>query len=133
MSGSKMIRVLVAEDDEVNAKAANFMLRQLGCWVDVVENGSDAVDCFHKRDYDLILMDLQMPFVNGIEATTLIRAHARGEATPIVGTTSGNAHAECIRAGMNDVVPKPFLLEKMRYMLARWTSWTEPAAQAPKV
>ena len=126
-----MIRVLVAEDDEVNAKAATFMLRQLGCWVDVVENGSEAVDRFRERDYDLILMDLQMPFVNGIEATTLIRAHARGKATPIVGTTSGNGHAECITAGMNDVVPKPFLLQKMRYMLTRWTNWTDTAAPPP--
>jgi CheY-like chemotaxis protein len=120
----KKIRVLVAEDDEVNAKAARVMLEQLGCQVDIAVDGTEAVQHFRDRDYDLILMDLQMPFMTGIEATVCIRALPRGGATPIVGTTTGKAHAECIESGMNEVVPKPFLMDKMRYVLSRWTSWT---------
>jgi CheY-like chemotaxis protein len=117
------IRVLVAEDDEVNAKAARTMLEQLGCSVDVATDGTEAVD-FRNRDYDLILMDWQMPLMDGIEATARIRAMPGGLTTPIVGTTAGKAHAECLKGGMNDVVPKPFLFDKMRYVLSRWTRWT---------
>jgi CheY-like chemotaxis protein len=126
---SKKIRVLVAEDDEVNAKAARMMLEQLGCSVDIATDGAQAVDHFRNRDYDLILMDWQMPLMDGIEATARIRAMPGGIGTPIVGTTAGKAHAECLKGGMNDVVPKPFLFDKLRYVLSRWTAWTgAPAA-----
>jgi two-component system sensor histidine kinase/response regulator len=118
------IRVLVAEDDEVNAKAARMMLEQLGCSVDVATNGTEAVEQFRERDYDLILMDWQMPLMDGIEATARIRAMPGGIGTPIVGTTAGKSHEECLKGGMNDVVPKPFLFDKMRYVLSRWTRWT---------
>lgn len=123
MSG-KTIRVLIAEDDEVNAKTARLILEQLGCSVDVATNGTEAVDHFRDRDYDLILMDSQMPLMSGIEATAHIRSMPGGKATPIVGTTAGKNHAECLQGGMNDVVPKPFLSHKMRNILSRWTSWT---------
>jgi CheY-like chemotaxis protein len=123
MSSNK-IRVLVAEDDEVSAKAARIMLEQLGCSVDVATDGAQAVEHFRGRDYDLILMDWQMPLMDGIEATARIRAMPGGIATPIVGTTAGKAHSECLKGGMNDVVPKPFLYDKMRYVLSRWTRWT---------
>lgn len=118
------IRVLVAEDDEVNAKAARTILEQLGCFVDIATDGMQAVEHFRDRDYDLILMDWQMPRMDGIEATARIRTMPGGQATPIVGTTAGKAHAECLKGGMNDVVPKPFLFDKLRYVLSRWTRWT---------
>jgi CheY-like chemotaxis protein len=120
----KKIRVLVAEDDEVNAKAARVILEQLGCSVDVASDGTEAVNHFRDRDYDLVLMDWQMPLMDGIEATARIRSMPGGEATPIVGTTSGKGHAECLKGGMNAVVPKPFLFDRMRYILSQWTSWT---------
>jgi CheY-like chemotaxis protein len=119
------IRVLVAEDDEVNAKAARGLLERLGCLVDVASDGIEAVDYFRNRSYDLILMDWQMPGMDGIEATVKIRAMPRGATIPIVGTTAGNASAECIAGGMNDVIPKPFLTEKLRHVLSRWTIWTK--------
>jgi CheY-like chemotaxis protein len=122
--GITTIRVLVAEDDEVNAKAARTILEQLGCSVDIATNGTEAVDCFRNRDYDLILMDWQMPLMNGVEATARIRAMPGGPVTPIIGTTAGEAHAECLKGGMDEVVPKPFVFDKMRYVLARWTRWT---------
>jgi CheY-like chemotaxis protein len=127
----KQIRVLVAEDDEVNAKAARRMLEQLGCLVDVATDGAQAVDHFREREYDLILMDWQMPLMDGIEATARIRAMPGGLTMPIVGTTAGKAHAECLRGGMNDVVPKPFLFDKMRYVLSRWTNWVDPPRPNP--
>jgi CheY-like chemotaxis protein len=124
------IRVLVAEDDEVNARAARTMLEQLGCSVDIATNGTQAVEHFRNLDYDLILMDWQMPLMDGIEATARIRAMPGGQATPIVGTTATKAHAECLKGGMNEVVPKPFLFEKMRYVLSRWTRWTGAPARS---
>jgi CheY-like chemotaxis protein len=120
----KKIRVLVAEDDEVNAKAARLMLEQLGCSVDIATDGMKAVEQFRQRDYDLILMDWQMPLMNGVEATARIRTMPGGAGTPIIGTTSGKEHDECLKAGMNAVVPKPFLMDKMRSVLSQWTSWT---------
>ncbi len=118
------IRVLVAEDDEVNAKAARTILERLGCSVDIAIDGTQAVEHFRDRDYDLILMDWQMPLMDGIEATARIRTMPGGAATPIVGTTSGKGHVECLKGGMNAVVPKPFLFERMRYILSQWTSWS---------
>ena len=123
MSG-KRIRVLVAEDDEVNAKAARTILEKLGCLVDIATDGSEAVNHFRTDDYDLILMDWQMPLMNGVEATARIRAMPGGATTPIIGTTSGDAHAECLKGGMDEIVPKPFLFDKMHYVLSRWTGWT---------
>lgn len=120
----KQIRVLVAEDDEANAKAARMMLEQLGCAVDMAKDGAKALDHFRVGDYDLILMDAQMPRMNGLEATARIRAMPGGQTIPIVGTTSGESHLECLQSGMNEVVPKPFISEKMRYVLSRWTNWT---------
>jgi CheY-like chemotaxis protein len=127
----KKIRVLVAEDDEVSAKAARTMLEQLGCHVDVASDGLKAVEQFGDRDYDLILMDSQMPLMDGIEATARIRSMPGGQSTPIVGTTSGRAQAECLKIGMNEVVPKPFLFDKMRYVLSRWTRWTPLPSPGP--
>jgi two-component system, sensor histidine kinase and response regulator len=127
------IRVLVAEDDEVNTKAARTMLEQLGCFVDIASDGTQAVEHFRDRDYDLILMDWQMPLMDGIEATARIRNMPSGQATPIVGTTAGKAHDECLKGGMNDVVPKPFSFDKLKYVLSRWTRWTEmPAPEGAK-
>jgi CheY-like chemotaxis protein len=120
----RKIRVLLAEDDETNAKAARMILEQLGCAVDMAKDGAKAVAHFLVSDYDLILMDAQMPNMNGIEATTRIRSMPGGQTIPIVGTTAGESHLECLQSGMNEIVPKPFLLEKMRYVLARWTNWT---------
>jgi len=124
----KKIRVLLAEDDETNAKAARGMLEQLGCSVDVVMDGTEAVEHFRERLYDLVLMDAQMPLMNGFEATICIRALPGGDATPIIGTTSGNSHEDCLKAGMNEVVPKPFMRDKLKHVLSRWTHW----GQAPK-
>jgi CheY-like chemotaxis protein len=128
---SKRIRVLVAEDDEVNARTARIILEQLGCSVDVAGDGTEAVGYFRTGDYDLILMDWQMPLMDGIEATARIRAMPGGLTMPIIGTTAGKSQAECLKGGMNDVVPKPFLFDKMQGILSRWTNWTHaPRADA---
>jgi len=119
-------RILVAEDDEVNATVARTILERLGCVVDVAPNGAKALELFKRRKYDLVLMDWQMPVMDGLEATARIRMTTRGGATPIIATTASRDRAECLMAGMNDVVPKPYRVEKLRLILQRWTSLSDP-------
>ncbi|MBZ5632430.1 MAG: response regulator [Acidobacteriia bacterium] len=117
------IRVLVVEDDEVSAKAVRVMLERLACSVEIAEDGRKAIESFRHHRYELILMGWQMPVMDGFEATARIRALPRGQETPIIGTTAGRDRAECLAAGMNDLMSKPFRMEKLRLILARWTAW----------
>ena len=122
---TETIRVLVVEDDEVSAKAVQVMLERLACSVDIAEDGRQATEKFRQGRYDLVLMGWQMPVMNGFEATARIRAMAHGQHTPIIGTTAARDRAECMSAGMNDLMAKPFRIEKLRQTLTRWTGWTE--------
>jgi CheY-like chemotaxis protein len=131
---TKTIRVLVVEDDEISARVACTLLQRLGCSVDHATDGTKALEYFRDHAYDLVLMDGQMPVMDGIEATARIRNMPRGKATPIIGTTAGTVHVECLAAGMNDVEPKPFVTEKLGSLLTRWTAWTnekEPDSSLP--
>ena len=120
---TQLTRVLVVEDDEVSAKAVRIMLERLACSVEVAETGVQAIRKFRDQRYDLVLMGCQMPEMDGFEATARIRAMPRGRETPIIGTTAGRDRAECLAAGMNDLMPKPFRTETLRSMLLRWTGW----------
>ncbi|MEP6961967.1 MAG: response regulator [Acidobacteriota bacterium] len=112
--------VLVAEDDEVSANAVKQMLQRFGCSVHVAENGAQAVALCGVQKYDLILMDGQMPVMDGVEATLRIRALPGGSTTPIVGTSSQRSRLESIEGGMNDVLAKPFERQKIRALLEKW-------------
>jgi CheY-like chemotaxis protein len=127
------MRVLVVEDDEISARAVSTMLKRLGCSVEVAGDGARAIDCFRQRSYDLVLMGWQMPVMDGFEATAHIRSMPRGQATPIVGTTPARDRAECVAAGMNDLMPKPFGLDKLRLVLSRWTAWSCRTCEAPRI
>lgn len=105
------IRILVAEDTPANQKVVRTILERKGYSVSVANNGREAVDLHKKRPFDLILMDIQMPTMDGFQATSAIRQlEADGEPTPIVAMT---AHAmkgdreKCIQAGMDSYIPKP--------------------------
>ena len=122
--------VLLAEDNPVNQEIAVLMLQTLGCTVTVAQNGQEAVDQAKRAAYDLILMDCQMPEIDGFEATRVIRewetAGSRS-AIPIIALT---AHAipgdreHCLAAGMSDYISKPFSMERLQAVL---TSWLQPA------
>ena len=103
-------RVLLVEDEPVNREIALGMLDQVGLVTDVAEDGEEALALFAEKDYDLILMDMQMPRLDGLAATQRIRATARGAELPIVAMTA-NAFAEdrerCFAVGMNDFIAKP--------------------------
>jgi len=113
------------EDDEISAQAARTMLERLGCQVDTACTGGEAIELFGKEVYDLILMDWQMPQMDGLETTARIRRMPNGRVTPIVGTTASMSRLECLAAGMNDVMSKPFLFSTLKMGLAKWTLWEE--------
>lgn len=119
------IQVLVVENDEVNAQVARAMLEKLGCRVDLAAHGAKAMELFDKEAYDVIFMAWQMPIMDGLEATTRIRAMPRGHAVPILGTSPRIGRLECLAAGMNDLMPKPFRLESLKLELSKWTLWRE--------
>ncbi len=121
--------VLLVEDNLVNQRVSLRLLEKVGCRVDVAGNGLEAIDCAARRAYDLILMDCQMPEMDGLTATSMIRTGcALNRGTPIVALT---AHAlpedreACFRAGMNDYLSKPVHPQVLYKMLDRWV---RPAA-----
>jgi PAS domain S-box-containing protein len=122
VSGPKR-RILVAEDNTVNQKVALFTLQKLGYQADVVTNGAEAVEAWKTGDYDAILMDCQMPVLDGYAATREIRRLQGGEdRVPIVALTAHamqGADADCRAAGMDDYVTKPLDREQLRRCLER--------------
>jgi PAS domain S-box-containing protein len=117
------LRVLLAEDNPVNQKVATKMLVKLGCHVDAVANGLEAFDAVQQVPYDVVLMDCQMPEVNGYEATRLIRQYEQErQRRPIriIAMTAGAMQGdreECFLAGMNDYLSKPARLADFRRVL----------------
>ena len=131
-------RVLLVEDNLVNMQVARQMLLRLGVEVVGAENGRIGVERFAAGHFDLVLMDMQMPEMDGIEATQTIRAmqtEAGGVATPIVALTA-NVQAEdrerCFAAGMNDFVAKPFRYRDIVAVLQRWLGDKSSVHEAPQ-
>ncbi len=124
-------RILVVEDNIVNQKLAGKMLEKLGCDTDVAENGKKAIEMIEKSDYDLILMDCQMPEMDGYETTAEIRNREDGSRhIPIIAMT---AHAmkgdreRCLDAGMDDYIAKPIRKGALLETLKKWVAGKEGA------
>jgi CheY-like chemotaxis protein len=116
-------RVLIAEDDEFNRMVVTEQLSNTGLILDYAENGLIAIEKAAANPYDLILMDMQMPEMGGIEATKAIRKLPPNQSTPIVAMTA-NAFVEdkqaCIDAGMNDHLAKPVIFDDLLAALVHW-------------
>ncbi|HZX32146.1 MAG TPA: response regulator [Rhodocyclaceae bacterium] len=116
-------RVLLVEDEPVNRDIASMLLEDAGLRVDLAEDGMEAAEEAGKRRYDLILMDIQMPRLDGLEATQRIRALPGGADVPVVAMTA-NAFSEdrqrCLDAGMNDFIAKPFDPDAFFETILKW-------------
>lgn len=115
------LHILLVEDEPINQKVVQLMLDNLGCTYDSAFTGNSAVALAKTNLYDLILMDIQLPDINGIEATQQIRALSI--TTPIIATTAYSFDDELqnfIAAGMNDVLLKPFRQEQIAGLLHKW-------------
>jgi len=119
-------RILVAEDNPVNQEMALAMLELLGCQIEVAANGREAVESVTRNSYDLILMDCQMPVLDGFAATAAIRRWEETEnrpRLPIVALTANvikGFQEQCLEAGMDDYLSKPFGQEQLIAKLDRW-------------
>ncbi len=120
------IRILVAEDNPVNQKVAQAILKKMGLRANVVANGQEAINELQNIPYDLVLMDCQMPEIDGFEATRCIRKNAAGvlnPRVPIIAMTAATMQGDrekCIDAGMNDFIAKPVQPGDLAKILVRW-------------
>jgi two-component system, sensor histidine kinase and response regulator len=117
-------RVLVAEDHPVNQEVALEILKSHGCSVDIARNGEEAVRMYQKKSYDVVLIDCQMPRMDGFEATRQIRSREPGnEHVPIIAMTaytSSDIRRQCLDAGMDDCITKPVRPHVIMNALMRW-------------
>ncbi|MBF0573667.1 MAG: response regulator, partial [Desulfamplus sp.] len=147
-STDKEIKVLLVEDYRINQEVIKMQLTGAGYKVDIAENGQQAVALFKKNKYEIILMDIQMPVMDGYKATAEIREHEskiaelysadldsadfdsmNGLMVPIIAMTAHaieGYRAKCLQAGMNDYVTKPLKKELLLSMVEKWTRLTRP-------
>jgi two-component system, sensor histidine kinase and response regulator len=118
--------ILLAEDNLVNQEVTRGFLESLGCRIDIVNNGREAVEALKRELYDVVFMDCQMPEMDGFDATRVIREQEKDDNRQHVPVIALTAHAmegdreECLAAGMDDYLSKPFTYEQLREKLERW-------------
>lgn len=129
-------RVLLAEDNPVNQEVALAMLSILGCTVDVANHGLQVLEAFGESKFDLILMDCQMPEMDGYQATSVIRHQEAKKGLPRTTIIALTANAvsgdreQCLASGMDDYLSKPFTLDQLRETMGRWLNEKSGAGTA---
>ena len=117
------LTILYAEDNPINQKIIQRMLAKMGYEIDIANNGAEAVKALSARPYDLILMDVSMPEMDGLTATRTIRME-QGDNGPIIIAVTANAmkgdRERCLEAGMNDYLAKPVKIAQLQEMLTKW-------------
>lgn len=117
-----MSHILVAEDNALNRMVLTRLLSGLGCTFDTVENGRQVLEAVQRQHYDLVLMDVRMPEMNGIEATKelqlLLPSTARPPVYAVTAGVSTEEQAACLAAGMTGFIDKPIDIEMLRALLA---------------
>ncbi len=131
-------RVLLAEDNPVNQEVANAMLQRVGVSLKIVNNGQEAVDSLQVEQFDVVLMDCQMPIMDGFEATASIRQREATQGLPSVPIIALTANAisgdreHCLAQGMDDYLSKPFSQEQLHELLARWLPKRKVQVEQPE-
>ncbi len=124
IGGSRQPCILLAEDNAINQKVARHMLERMGCCITIAANGIEALEMIAARDFDLVLMDCQMPEMNGYDATRRIRnLQEIDQNLPIIAMTANALSGDrekCLAAGMNDYLRKPVRIESLRAILERY-------------
>jgi CheY-like chemotaxis protein len=122
--GDRQAPVLVVEDNPTNQRVVGLLLRKWGYRSVVVENGREAVAACGEQDFGAVIMDCQMPVMDGLEATRTIRAREPGEQrVPIIALTAGadlSSRENCLAVGMDDYLTKPVDARQLESALARW-------------
>ncbi len=123
------LKILLAEDNTFNQALAIAILDKLGYKADMAENGQQVLDMLEDKEYDLILMDIQMPVLDGLQTTRVIRGAGKSRAIIIAMTANAmpGDKEECLRSGMNDYLSKPINLQVLMNMLAKWANLPDPA------
>jgi len=135
VSGTRSLhaKVLLVDDNPVNLTVADAMLQRLGCTVTALDNAAAALEVIDEEAFDIVLMDCQMPDMDGFEATRTLRS--RGHVLPILALTAGVTQEErqrCTESGMDAILAKPATMRGLREALARWTT-TETPEDGPPV
>jgi CheY-like chemotaxis protein len=116
------LKILVAEDDPMNQQLALMVLKRLGYGADIAANGKEVLDMVSEKNYDLIFMDVQMPEMDGLEATRMIRLCLSVQ--PVIIAMTANAmdgdREKCLQSGMNDYISKPVNFEELTQILHKW-------------
>ena len=122
------LRILLAEDNPINQIVATSILDEMAYKADVAENGREVIEMLRKKPYHVIFMDMQMPEMDGVEATRRIREEFPADRQPVIIAMTANAmdsgKQECLAAGMNDYISKPILPETVEAALQHWCSKT---------
>lgn len=117
-------RILMAEDNQINQRVGKLILQRAGYQIDLVDDGSEAVAAHTANPYDLILMDCQMPTMDGFEASRRIRALDAPQ--PVIVAVTANAlvgeRERCLSAGMDDYLSKPFQAEQLVALVKKWAA-----------
>jgi CheY-like chemotaxis protein len=121
------LKILVAEDNRINQRIAILTFKQLGVSIDIASNGMEALEKYRKKPYDLILMDMQMPEMDGLEATSEIRTFEqeskmshRAVIVALTGSEPTEKRDVCLEAGMNDYMEKPIQEKLLRSLMAKF-------------
>jgi CheY-like chemotaxis protein len=116
------LRILMAEDNAINQKVGKLILQRAGFNIDLVDDGSEALEAHRAKPYDLILMDCQMPVMDGFEACRQIRQTSHPQ--PVIIAVTANAlvgeRERCLKAGMDDYLSKPFQAEQLVAVVKKW-------------
>lgn len=123
----KELKILVAEDNRINQRIAILTFKQLGVSIDIALNGLEALEMYRKKQYDLILMDMQMPEMDGLEATSEIRTFEleskmshRAVIVALTGSEPTEKRDVCLEAGMNDYMEKPIQEKLLRSLISKF-------------
>jgi two-component system sensor histidine kinase/response regulator len=114
---SSTLRILVVDDNTLNLKVARATLKHLGYDPDEARSGLEALTALETKEYDLIFMDIQMPEMDGLDATRQIRARHADRPIAIIALTADGDRPTCLAAGMNEHLPKPISIKALKTMI----------------